>query len=42
MVGLELMGCVVDVLGNLIDGKGELGIDLFFLVEKVVSGVIVC
>ena len=39
-VGPELMGRVVDGLGNPIDGKGELGTDLTSPVEKVAPGVI--
>jgi F-type H+-transporting ATPase subunit alpha len=39
-VGPELMGRVVDGLGNPIDGKGDLGTDLTSPVEKVAPGVI--
>ncbi|AZR41169.1 F0F1 ATP synthase subunit alpha [Marinobacter salarius] len=39
-VGPELMGRVVDGLGNPVDGKGELGTDLTSPVEKVAPGVI--
>ena len=39
-VGPELMGRVVDALGNPIDGKGDLGTDLTSPVEKVAPGVI--
>jgi F-type H+-transporting ATPase subunit alpha len=39
-VGPELMGRVVDGLGNPVDGKGELGTDLTSSVEKVAPGVI--
>ena len=39
-VGPELMGRVVDALGNPIDGKGDLGTDLSSPVEKVAPGVI--
>src|SRR5690554_757695 len=40
-VGNELLGRVVDGLGNPIDGKGELGNTLTSPVEKVAPGVIV-
>ncbi|HAC28209.1 MAG TPA: F0F1 ATP synthase subunit alpha, partial [Marinobacter hydrocarbonoclasticus] len=39
-VGNELLGRVVDSLGNPIDGKGELGNSLTSPVEKVAPGVI--
>src|SRR5690554_1817688 len=39
-VGRELLGRVVDALGNPIDGKGELGNTLTSPVEKVAPGVI--
>ncbi|MEP1582548.1 MAG: F0F1 ATP synthase subunit alpha, partial [Marinobacter sp.] len=39
-VGPELMGRVVDGLGNAIDGKGELGTSQTSPVEKVAPGVI--
>ncbi len=39
-VGRELLGRVVDGLGNPIDGKGELGTELTSPVEKVAPGVI--
>ncbi len=39
-VGPELMGRVVDALGNPIDGKGDLGTELTSPVEKVAPGVI--
>ncbi|WP_372973047.1 F0F1 ATP synthase subunit alpha [Marinobacter sp.] len=39
-VGPELMGRVVDGLGNPIDGKGDLGTSLTSPVEKVAPGVI--
>ena len=39
-VGPELLGRVVDGLGNVIDGKGDLGTDLTAPVEKVAPGVI--
>src|SRR6056297_795662 len=39
-VGPELMGRVVDGLGNAIDGKGDLGTSLTSPVEKVAPGVI--
>jgi len=39
-VGPELVGRVVDALGNPIDGKGELGTQLTDAVEKVAPGVI--
>lgn len=39
-VGPELMGRVVDGLGNAIDGKGDLGTELTAPVEKVAPGVI--
>ncbi|KXS38221.1 MAG: F-type H+-transporting ATPase subunit alpha [Halomonadaceae bacterium T82-2] len=39
-VGPELVGRVVDALGNPIDGKGELGTELTDAVEKVAPGVI--
>ncbi|WP_426415507.1 F0F1 ATP synthase subunit alpha [Aestuariirhabdus sp. LZHN29] len=39
-VGPELLGRVVDTLGNPIDGKGALGTDLTSPVEKVAPGVI--
>ncbi|MEX0603399.1 MAG: F0F1 ATP synthase subunit alpha [Marinobacter sp.] len=39
-VGPELMGRVVDGLGNAIDGKGDLGTTLTAPVEKVAPGVI--
>ena len=39
-VGPELLGRVVDGLGNAIDGKGELGNTLTSPVEKVAPGVI--
>lgn len=39
-VGRELMGRVVDALGNPIDGKGELGTNLTSPIEKVAPGVI--
>lgn len=42
LVGLEFLGCVVDVLGNLIDGKGLIDVKLIDVVEKVVLGVIWC
>lgn len=42
LVGLELLGCVVDVLGNLIDGKGLIDVKVIDVVEKVVLGVIWC
>jgi F-type H+-transporting ATPase subunit alpha len=39
-VGPQLLGRVVDALGNPIDGKGELGTELTEPVEKVAPGVI--
>ncbi|MGJ8513929.1 F0F1 ATP synthase subunit alpha [Carnimonas bestiolae] len=39
-VGPELLGRVVDALGNPIDGKGELGTKLTDRVEKIAPGVI--
>jgi F-type H+-transporting ATPase subunit alpha len=39
-VGPELLGRVVDALGNPIDGKGEIGSSLTDAVEKVAPGVI--
>jgi F-type H+-transporting ATPase subunit alpha len=39
-IGPELLGRVVDGLGNPIDGKGELGTSLTAPVEKVAPGVI--
>jgi F-type H+-transporting ATPase subunit alpha len=39
-VGKELLGRVVDGLGNPIDGKGPLGTDLTSPIEKVAPGVI--
>ena len=39
-VGPELLGRVVDGLGNPIDGRGELGTDLTQPLEKVAPGVI--
>ena len=39
-VGPELLGRVVDALGNPIDGKGELGTKLTDAIEKVAPGVI--
>ena len=39
-VGPELLGRVVDALGNPIDGKGALGTELTAPVEKVAPGVI--
>lgn len=39
-VGPELLGRVVDALGNPIDGKGELGTTLTDRVEKIAPGVI--
>jgi F-type H+-transporting ATPase subunit alpha len=39
-VGPELLGRVVDGLGNAIDGKGELGTKLTDALEKVAPGVI--
>ncbi|MCK0536872.1 F0F1 ATP synthase subunit alpha [Alcanivorax quisquiliarum] len=39
-VGPELLGRVVDALGNVIDGKGPLGTDVTEPVEKVAPGVI--
>lgn len=39
-VGRELLGRVVDALGNPIDGKGDLGATLSSPIEKVAPGVI--
>lgn len=39
-VGRGLLGRVVNILGVLIDGKGSLDYDGFFVVEVIVSGVI--
>ncbi len=39
-VGPEMLGRVVDALGNPIDGKGEIGTTLTDAVEKVAPGVI--
>ncbi len=39
-IGPELLGRVVDALGNPIDGKGEIGAKLWAPVEKVAPGVI--
>ena len=39
-VGPQLLGRVVDALGNPIDGKGPIGSDLLSPVEKVAPGVI--
>ena len=39
-VGPELLGRVVDGLGNVIDGKGDLGASLTSPIEKVAPGVI--
>lgn len=39
-IGPELLGRVVDALGNPIDGKGEVGAKLTDAVEKVAPGVI--
>lgn len=42
LVGLEFVGCVVDVFGNLIDGKGLVNVKLIDVIEKIVLGVIWC
>lgn len=42
LVGLELLGCVVNVFGELIDGKGLIVVQVIVLVECVVLGVIWC
>ncbi|WP_148864711.1 F0F1 ATP synthase subunit alpha [Marinobacter fonticola] len=39
-VGEQLLGRVVDALGNVIDGKGDLGTELTAPIEKVAPGVI--
>ena len=39
-VGKELLGRVVDVLGNPIDGKGEIGAKLTYPVEKIAPGIL--
>ncbi len=39
-VGKELVGRVVDALGNVIDGKGPLGTDETDAIEKIAPGVI--
>lgn len=39
-VGKELLGRVVDALGNPIDDKGEIGSSTFFPVEKIAPGII--
>ena len=39
-VGPELLGRVVDALGNAIDGKGPINASLTDAVEKVAPGVI--
>lgn len=38
-VGMELLGRVVDALGNPLDGKGPIGSDLYYPVEKIAPGV---
>lgn len=42
LVGCGLLGCVVNILGVLIDGKGLVDNDGFFVVEVIVLGVIDC
>jgi F-type H+-transporting ATPase subunit alpha len=39
-VGKELLGRVVDALGNPVDGKGSLGAKEFYPVEKIAPGII--
>lgn len=41
-VGDELLGCVVDGLGNLIDGKGLINVLKCFVVDVKVLGIILC